>query len=248
MSRYPASAISRSTLRGAVAWRPRHRANKPSRRDSRIATLAPGPKVFPSFCEVRRRVGQMVIRGRDEQQVHRLRDLESVTTYQHGPDRRDPPLVGRAEQVIEGALARVERVDDAGRFDLAGEPEGEVPITRTEIAYDDAGPEVEGRDHRVRVAQAILARSAGVQPSADRSGQPVESHAVAQSIWESGIRSRSARVTRYSTNDIFADRIDCRSRSCSPRRPPARESREAALRRSPESGLPATRRPATGRP
>ena len=49
---------------------------------------------------------------------------------------------------------------------------------RTEVADDHAGSEIEGRDHRVRVAQAILTRSAGVEPSADRSGQPVEGHAL----------------------------------------------------------------------
>jgi len=138
-------------------------------RDSRA-----GPKMGPSLREVLRRRRNVVIRGRDEKQIHRLRDLEAVATHQQQPECRDPTIVGRAAQLIEGGLARVERVHDALRFDGPGEAEGEVPGAWTEIAHHHARPEIEGRDHRVWVAQAILARSAGVQPPANRPGQPVK--------------------------------------------------------------------------
>ena len=95
----------------------------------------------------------------------------------HATKGGNPTIVGRATQVIQGALARVERVHDAIRFDGPGHAEGEVPGPWPEITHGHAGSEIEGRDHGVRVAQAILARSAGVQPSADRSRQTIERHA-----------------------------------------------------------------------
>ena len=49
-----------------------------------------------------------------------------------------------------------------------------MPGARTEIAHDHAGSEIEDRQDRGRVAQAILARSAGIQPTAYRSGEAVE--------------------------------------------------------------------------
>lgn len=136
----------------------------------------PGPQVRSGPREVLRRFGQMVIRGRDEEQIHGLRALESVARHEHPPECRDPTIVGRATEIIKGALARVERVYHAVWFDRSGEAEGEVTGAWTEVAHDHAGPEIEGRDHGVWVAQAILACSAGEQPSADPSRQAIEAH------------------------------------------------------------------------
>jgi hypothetical protein len=135
--------------------------------------------MLPRFREVLPRVRQMVVGGRNEEQVHRLGDLETVAAHRHRPECRDPTMLGGTAQVVERAAARVERVDDAIRFDGAGQAEGEMPRARTEIAHDHPGPEVEDRDDRVRVAQAILAGPAGVQPPADRSGQSRSGQAVA---------------------------------------------------------------------
>ena len=126
-----------------------------------------GPQVRSGLREILRWFRQMVVRGRHEEQIHRLRGLESVATHQDTPECRDPTFVGLATQVIEGALARVERVHDAVRFDRSREAEGEVTGAWTKIAHDHAGSEIESRDHRVWVAQAILACPAGEQPSAD---------------------------------------------------------------------------------
>lgn len=135
-----------------------------------------GPQVCSGRREVLRPIRQMVVRGRDKEQIHRLRDLWPVPRHQHAPEGRDPTIVGRATQVIEDALPRVERVHDAVRFDRSGEAEGEVTGAWTEISHDHARSEIEGRDYRVWVAHTILACPAGEQPSADRSGQPVEAH------------------------------------------------------------------------
>ena len=85
-------------------------------------------------------------------------------------------IAGGAQQVVERALARVDRVDDPVRLDRAGEPQGEVTHARPEVPHDHARPDVEGANDRVGVPQAILSRSTGVQPAADRSGQPIDDH------------------------------------------------------------------------
>ena len=64
---------------GTVAPRPETRGSRP----------CAGPEVGARFGEVRHRLRQMVIRGRDEEQVYGLGDLEPVATDQHRPERRD---------------------------------------------------------------------------------------------------------------------------------------------------------------
>ena len=111
-----------------------------------------GSQVRSGASEVLRPFRQMVVRGRDEEQIHRLRGLEPVARNQHAAECRDPTVVGRATQVIKDALPRVERVDNAARFNRSGEADGEVTGTWTEIAHHHAGSEIEDRDHRVWVA------------------------------------------------------------------------------------------------
>src|SRR2546430_939226 len=104
----------------------------------------------------------MVIRRRDEEQVNGLRHIEPVTTHLYGPERRDSKLSGLAPQVVERGLARVKRIDDAVRCDNLGHAQGEVSSAGTEIAHDHPRSETENGDDRVRVAQAILAGTAGI--------------------------------------------------------------------------------------
>ena len=134
------------------------------------------PKVIASFPEVLRRLREMVIRRRDEEKVHRLRNLDLLRMHEHQTQGRDPTVVRHAAQVIEHALPRIEREHHAVGLNRAREAEGEVARARTEIADDHAGSDIEGRDHRVRIAQPILTRPAGVQPSPHRSWQAIERH------------------------------------------------------------------------
>ena len=68
------------------------------------------------------------------------------------------------------------RVDDSVRLDRTGEPQGEVTHAGPQVPHDHARPDVEGANDRVGIPQAIVSGSAGVQPAADRSRQPLEHH------------------------------------------------------------------------
>ncbi len=52
-----------------------------------------------------------------------------------------------------------------------------MAIPRTEVRDHHAGPQLEGRNDGVRIAQPILPGASGVQPPANRSGQAIEDHA-----------------------------------------------------------------------
>ena len=123
--------------------------------------------------------------------------------HEHQPEGCDFAVVCHAAQVIEDALPRIEREHHAVRLNRARETEGEMARAGTEIANDHAGSDIEGRDHRVRVAQPILTRSAGIQPSPHRSWQAIEHH-------PRSMRIRSAADLRQPT-DVPARRATSRS-------------------------------------
>ena len=118
----------------------------------------------------------MVVGGRYEEQVDRLGNLESIARHPDRPQVRDRAVSGNAHEIVERGLARVERIDDTIRLHRPGEPQGEVTHARPQVPHDHPRPDVEGANDRVGVPQAILPGSTGVQPAADRSGQPVEDH------------------------------------------------------------------------
>jgi len=57
----------------------------------------------------------MVVRGRHEEQIHRLGDLEPVPRHQRPPECCDPTVVGHVAQVIEESYAFQAKVLEANK-------------------------------------------------------------------------------------------------------------------------------------
>ena len=99
-----------------------------------------------------------------------------VARHPHDTEVRDRTIVGGTHQIVERALARIDRVDGPVRLNRAGESQGEVTGARPQISDEHAGLDVQDANDRVRVPEPIGSRSPGVQPAADRSGRAVEDH------------------------------------------------------------------------
>lgn len=143
----------------------------------------------------------MVIRRRDEQQVDRFRDLEPVPRHGDGAQGRQPASRRFGAQILERRGVGVEGVDDAG-LDRARQLEREVAVPRTEVADDVPPLQAEGIDDARRLAQAVLARAAGVQPvrepARDRTAQVAGSGRPSRNPWPS--RTWSSRSVASSAS------------------------------------------------
>lgn len=166
----------------------RQNAAVPGFQDHEPRSLA---KVAPHVGEVRRLLGEVMVRRRHEQEIDRLRNVESVTCHSDRSQGRDPSLLGSRHQLVERALAGVDAVDDAVRLDGPCHAKGEMAVSRPEIRDHHAGPQLEPLDDGARIAQSILTRASGVQPPPNRLGQTIEDQRPSFNGWPSPMRMPS---------------------------------------------------------